>query len=232
MSNYATTAAYTAAQALIAQGLEVKRSHLSEISAALLGYRTYAALTADEADVSRLYHLEEAEILVLNLPLAEKRVAELKLASQSGFSSQVVSSCIDAIKASAEGVKVFVRVDEFYDLHGRQALADAVYNDEDVAGAMAESNASFPDEPYMADECPPTADLWSSADEWVIEADGVMEGEYDPEGDRMYNGDTLFCRGRLYFSKAGRAGLVFIDSSGSAGADDSWRQESVNDDQL
>ena len=54
-------------------------------------------------------------------------------------------------------------------------------------------------------------------------ADGTMTGEYDPEGDRMFNGDTLNCRGWLIYRKAGRAGLVFIEGDGTGGADDSWR---------
>ena len=105
----------------------------------------------------------------------------------------------------------------------RQALAETIYNADDVAGAMAESNASFPDEPDMDIECPPTTDLWAAVDEWTIEADGTMTGEYDPEGDRMFNGDTLNCRGWLIYRKAGRAGLVFIEGDGTGGADDSWR---------
>ena len=50
-----------------------------------------------------------------------------------------------------------------------------------------------------------------------------MAGQYDPDGDRMFNGDTLNCRGRLTYLKAGRAGLVLLDSDGTGGVDDSWR---------
>lgn len=223
MSNYASSAAYAAYQTLATQGHSVKRSHLSEVIAALLGYQTYAALSVEEADTGLDLHLDDAEILVLNQALGDQRVAKLRL------NSATTSACIDAIKACAKDAKVYVGVDEFYDSHARQELAEAVYNDDDVAGAMAESNASYPDEPYMADNCPQTEDLWTAVDEWVIEADGVMEGEYDPEGDRMFNGDTMNCRGHLVYRKAGRAGLVLLDASGSAGADDSWRDEEFGD---
>lgn len=223
MSNYARTAAYAASRALAAQGLSVKRSHLSEIIAALLGYRTYAALTVEEADSKLDYHLEDAEILVLSLPMGEARVEQLGLSATGIASPVVITACIDALKASASSASVYVGVADFYDSHARQALAEAIYDDDDVAGAMAESNASFPDEPEMDIECPPTTDLWAAVDEWEIEADGVMTGEYDPEGDRMFNGDTLNCRGRLVYRKAGRAGLVLVEGSGMAGADDSWR---------
>ena len=231
MSNYATTAAYAASKALAVRGISVKRSHLSEIAAALLGYRTYAALTQDEHDLSQDYHLEDAEILVHNLSLAEDRIQQLGTLSVNS-SSTVIAVCIDSLKASADGVSVYGGVNDFYDSHGRQALADAIYNDDDVADAMAESNASYPDEPYMADECPPTLDLWAATDEWVIEADGELTGEYDPDGDRMYNGHVMNCRGRLVYKKAGRAGLVFADCSGTAGADDSWRGPGDLDDEL
>lgn len=223
MSNLVRSAAYAASQALSAQGLTVKRSHLSEIIAALLGYRTHAALAVEEADPKLDYRLDDAEVYVLNQPMAEARVGELGLPAAGLKPSAVITACIDALKASAGSTSMYVGVADFYDSHARQALAEAIYNDDDVAGAMAESNATFPDEPEMDIGCPATADLWAAVGEWAIEADGDMTGEYDPEGDRMFNGDTLNCRGRLLYSKAGRAGLVLIEAGGMAGADDSWR---------
>ena len=79
MSTHVRSAAYAASQALAAQGLAVKRSHLSEIIAALLGYRTHAALAVEEADVSLDYHLDDAEVLVLNQPMGEARAEQLGL---------------------------------------------------------------------------------------------------------------------------------------------------------
>lgn len=139
---------------LAAQGLTVKRSHLSEVIAALLGYRTHAALSVEEADPKLDYHLEDAEILVLNLPMGERRAAELGLAAAGAAPSAVTTACVEALKASAGSTDVYVSVADFYDLHARQALAETIYNADDVAGAMAESNASFPDEPDMDIECP------------------------------------------------------------------------------
>lgn len=227
MSNYVRSAAYAAAQALTARSQIVKRSHLSEIVAALLGYRTYAALVVEDADPKLDYHLEDAEIIVLNLPLGVERVAELGL--DAGAPSVVISACVAALKASVDGVSVYDGVPDFYDSHAREALAEAIYNSDEVAGAMGESNASYPDEPEMDPECLPTADLWTATDEWVIQADGDMTGEYDPDGDRMFNGNTLNCRGWLSYRKAGRAGLVFVEAGGSGGADDNWRDRDRED---
>lgn len=228
MSNYVRSAVYAASKALAAQRLTVKRSHLSEIVAALLGYRTYAALVADEANASREYHLDDAEIYVLNVPLGTSRSVELGLHGGVGTSS-IVPACIGALKASGAQAGVYDGVADFYESHARQALAQAIYDSEDVASAMAESNASFRDEPEMEDACRATSDLCAARDEWTIEADGDMTGEYDPEGDRMFNGDTLSCRGWLTYRKAGRAGLVFAEAGGSGGADDGWRDQDYED---
>jgi hypothetical protein len=225
MSNYARSAVYTVSQALAAQGLTVQRTHLTEVVAALLGYRTHAALTVDEADTKREYHLDDAELYVLNVPLGTGRAVELGL--QNG--PVVVQACTTALKASAGQVGVYESLADFYDSHAREALAQAIYDSDDVAGAMAESNASFPNEPEMEIACPATSDLWAARDEWTIEAAGDLTGEYDPEDDRMFNGDTLNCRGWLTYRKAGRAGLVFVASGGTGGADDSWRDQDYED---
>lgn len=221
MSNFVSSAVYATSLALSVQGLTIKRSHLSEVIAALLGSRTLAALIVEQAAPSFDCHLDDAEILVLNQPMGEARVGRLGLQAVD----VIMAACIEALKAcdDSAGIHVYGGVDEFYDLHARQALAHAIYYDDDVAGGMAESNASFPDEPEIDIKCPATADLWVAVDEWTIEADGIMTGEYDPEGDRMFNGDTLNCRGRLLYGKAGRAGLVLLDASGMAVLDGSWR---------
>lgn len=229
MSHYVSAAAFAASRALAAQGLKTKRSHLSEIIAALLGYRTYAAMAVEEADSSLDYHLEDAEILVLNVPMGTTRAEELGFSDAQASAAIVTQACVDALKAEATSMKVYVSVEEFYDAHARQALAEAIYMDDDVASAMAECNAYFPDEPDMPLECPPVEDLWASVKEWSIQADGVMTGEYDPDGDRMFNGNQLQCRGRLVYDKAGRAGLVFAESEATGGLDDDWREHDRED---
>lgn len=230
MSNYVRSAAYAASQALAAQGLKVKRSHISEVAAALLGYRTYAALAVEEAVASHGCHLDDAEIYVLNVPLGTLRSTELGL--HGTVAPLIVSACIRALKGSSAQADAYESVDDFYESHAREALAQAIYDSDDVAGTMAESNASFPDAPEMEDACPATSDLWATRDEWTLEADGVLAGEYDPEGDRMFNGDTLNCRGWMTYCKAGRAGLVFAEAGGSCNADDSWHDHGYEDEMV
>jgi len=50
--------------------------------------------------------------------------------------------------------------------------------------------------------------------------------------DRMFNGDTLSCRGWLTYRKAGRAGLVFAEAGGSCNADDSWHDHGYEDEMV
>lgn len=216
MTTILKVAAYRAASALREAGLHPKRTHLNEILAALLGYRTYAALAAEEADDGLPWHLDDAELLVLCKPAAQARGETLGLPS----SAAVVDACTDALKSSAaEGVQVFVGVDDYYDSHGREALADAIESSPEVAGAMAETNAGFQDSPELPDETPRTANLWEARDKWSIEADGSLDGEHDFESDRMFFGDKLRCFGRLSYAKAGRAGLILSGGEGYASVD-------------
>jgi hypothetical protein len=222
MTKLVSSAAYAASQSLVQEGVQLKRTHLVEIAAACLGYHTHAALLADEADPGRDYHLDDAEIIVLNPALGSVRAQELGIAKLKAAS--VLAACQNALMNSATpAVKVFATLDGFYQEHAREALAAAIYEADEVSSAMAESNASFYEYPEMEEQYQATEDLWAARSEWTISASGVLTGEYDQDGDRMFNGDTLLCRGSLTYLKAGRAGLVFLDSDAGAAPDDSWR---------
>lgn len=56
-----------------------------------------------------------------------------------------------------------------------------------------------------------------------------MHDSHDFDSDRIFTGDTLSCRGRLTFAKAGRAGLISTDGEGYAGVDDSWQMQDRDD---
>lgn len=215
-----SSAAYAASQSLAQQGLSIPRSHLSEVVAALFGYKTLAALQVEESDPTLDYHLDDAERLVLNIPLAQDRAGALSL------SETTVGACVDALKAAAT-VPVHAGVSGFYDEYARETLEQAIAEGESTAMTMADSNASFPDNPDLEDEATTSGDLWASPTEWSIEASGTMSGEYDPDGDRMYNGHELNVWGKLLFAKAGRAGLIHLESDEGADADDSWRDDEL-----
>src|SRR3546814_3201428 len=101
MATFVSPAAYAASQTLAAQGLPVKRSHLSEVIAALLGYHSYAALTVEEADATKVLHLDDAEIIVLNQALGLERANGLGLQGPP-----TVAACVAALKATARNAEI------------------------------------------------------------------------------------------------------------------------------
>ncbi|MNV35268.1 hypothetical protein D3C71_1267100 [compost metagenome] len=217
MSFDLSAAAYAASLDLKKQGLNLPRSHVSEILAALLGYGSLAALHIENGNSTLDYHLDDAELLVLNLPACQQRAIGL------GYSAAVVAPCVEAITAHAL-VPVFKSVDDFYFEHAYEALVRVIAEGEDVASVMADSNASYPDDPDL-EEWETSGDLWTSPMDWTIGASGTWTGEYDPDGDRMFNGNTLDVRGRLVYAKAGRAGLIRMDEEDGASPVDDWRDE-------
>ena len=218
MTTFVSSAAYAASKTLAPFGSTSTRSQLSEVVAALLGYQTYAALDIEEANASLAYHLDDAEILVLDKPAAEKRATAIGIANFS----VVLQACIDAITgAVGPDIKVFVSIDDFYDSYARDRMVQAAVSSDEVSSAMAESNAYFDGDPEFPDKTPVTDNLWQARAEWTIEADGDWVGSYDPDADRMFNGDTLNCSAKLSYDKAGRSGLIEANSEAYANRDDS-----------
>jgi hypothetical protein len=213
MDTMISSAASAAGRNLAAHGFACKRSHLTETIAALLGYKTHAALVTEEADATLDYHGEDAEFFVLNMKQAAERTAAL------GLPAEAAQACYDGFAVAANR-PVFRDVAEFWDSHVRDELVLAMGNGVDTG----ESNASYSSDPDL-DEWTESGDLWTSPGAWTIEGSGTWSGVYDPEGDRMFNGDTFNVTGKMEFTKAGRAGLIFLDCEVFGGADDSWRGE-------
>jgi hypothetical protein len=221
MTQIIKPAAFAAATALASAGQAPKRSQLGEILAALLGYQTYAALATEEA-IPNMAHLDDAEILVLDQPSAEKRAMALGVADAAA----VVQACIEALRGAVHpDISVFVGVDDFYDSHARDKMTQEVSSSDNVSGAMAETNASFDDDPEMEQDTPATEDLWQAREYWDIAATGTWVGSYYPEDERVFSGDTLHCSAKLSYAKAGRAGLTEIGSEAYASADGNWADE-------
>lgn len=200
------------------QNTSLKRSQLHEVIAALLGYASHAALVTESKSEEYQYEFSDAEFIVLNVPFGRLR------AQKFSMPDDVFNGCITEIKAGLT-IPVFDSVEDFYDAHLRELLAKLIYDDAEESGVMADSNASYPEYPYMDDKIVTSGAVWSSVDEWTVEDTGTLEGEYDPEGDRMYNGHKLEVKGVLKFAKAGRPGLILLidDCDFFVSSDDSWR---------
>lgn len=200
------------------QNTPLKRSHFHEVISALLGYASHAALVVESKSGDQDYELSDAEFIVLNVPYGKERALKLNMPDD------VFNICITEAKAGL-GIAVYDSVKNFYEDHLRELLAKLIYEDAEESGVMADSNASYPEYPYMDDKVATSGNLWTSINEWTIEDTGTIEGEYDPEGDRMYNGHQLDVRGVLTFAKAGRAGLILLldECDFFVSSNDSWR---------
>lgn len=226
MTKLISSASYDASKSLAQIGHSIKRSHIQEVLAAMLGYRTYAALSVEEQDESLEFHLDDAEMLVLNQPAAERRANEIGVDPDAV--PALVQACVFAIQGTAQA-HVHAGLDHFYGDYAREALVDAVTSSEDVVAAMAETNAYYDSEADLPYARPSTEDLWEARTVWSIEANGDMKGGHDIDSDRMFAGDTLNCHAKLTFDKAGRAGLILVESEASAGVDESWREQDFDD---
>ncbi|CAH0148673.1 hypothetical protein SRABI13_00470 [Erwinia aphidicola] len=196
----------------------LKRSQLHEVIAALLGYKSHAALVVENKSDDQSFEFADAEFIVLNVPRGKERALKIKMPDD------VFNICISEVKAGLD-IAVYDSVEGLYDNYLRELLAKLIYEYAEESGDMADSNASYPEYPYMYDKVETSGDLWTSINEWKLEDTGILEGEYDPEGDRMYNGHKLDVKGVLTFAKAGRSGLILLvdDCDFFVSSDDSWR---------
>ncbi len=206
-------ARHRASKVLPTQGLSAKASHVGEIMAALLGYRTYAALTQEYSDPSVRLVLEDAQVLVLNKPAGLARAQSVLDVLNNAQQQAVVTCCIDSLTECADRA-VFVGLDDLYDSWLREAIAQAIYDAEEVI-----QSAHVFAWPQLPHETPITVDLWTSSQEWKIEAIGTMsemsDGDDDNEPVRLSPTATVAVRGGFFFQKAGRAGLVVQNCGGS-----------------
>jgi|SRR5690242_830783 len=211
MKQIISNAAHAASATLAGQGHACKRSHLAEIVAALLGYQTYAALLVEEADTSLEYHGEDAEFYIIDYNRGATR------AESFGLPLAVTEACYQAFEREVQK-PVFRHVDDFWDRRGRDEAESAIMD----GVVTADSNASFADSPEL-ESWQEDGKVWNSRESWSIEGEGVWIGDYDLEDDRAFNGDRMDVWAKLNYAKAGRAGLIYLDSEEGGAADDSWR---------
>lgn len=215
-------AAFKAHAALKKAGLTFPRSQASEVLAAALGYRTYAALAKENADTTLNLHLADAEHVLLSLELAVTRVREMALSTEEDGIKKIAEIVVET--TLAEWPNVHAGVKGFVDDHLLERLIDEMTNAPETSDAQAESNADFPYMMDVEDVDPETEDVWSTRDAWSASASGTMSGDYGPDSERVFNGDKVSCSATIFYLKAGRGGLVYDTMEISAAAGD-WGDE-------
>jgi hypothetical protein len=207
-----------ASEVVKGHGGKLPRSHIHEVSAALLGYGTYAGLlTAGSID-----DLEGADHVVLQ---AEDALGRAQKLMPNDVAAAVVEVATAAMVSSAARTNPNVRVhadfaafrdDLFDDAQQRVDVSD------ELGTAFADTNA-YVDEVY-ADDVDFSEPLRDARDAWVATVSGTLSGEQDPE--RPYHGHEGTFEARYLFDKVDRVGLCIADVEIAAGVDqDSWRDD-------
>lgn len=200
---------FSADKILNSAKIELGRARLYELAAALLGYRSYAALLSEEQIASAEYQLGDADLYLLNLELGLRRANELLPSETAEKASWITQVCAQELKKSiSPHAPVFQSVDEFFESWALEKFEESFMDSDATASFMAGSNA---DEWECAvdPEYAQSGDLWASPTIWSIHATAELTGSYDPESDSPYNGHEGGALGQLVFFKAGRAGLIY-----------------------
>lgn len=139
---------YDVQTALKAQGIQIARSHVHEGLAALLGYRSVAAMKAD-ADVA---NWESCFALILDVTRANQRLISF---GHTGYCSQIIvfevrsrlAAFIQGARPSQFGsirhtLRVCETVDDFLGEYEEYAQL-AVFESDEASSEMANTNAMF-----------------------------------------------------------------------------------------
>lgn len=160
-------------------GGKVRAGHAHEVVAAFFGYPTAAALQAETR--YPLSNLGTAEILIPDAPLMEKRLKELSgLPHGLPTVGDIVLQVSDFLKKSGHFTG---RVGTLFDEIDAHLQENSVSIEDDLSGAIAETNAHF-DELYVED-------VEGQIDDEIllVTASGSLNGESDP--DRVFHGDKI-----------------------------------------
>ena len=207
-------------------GGKLRSTYAHEIVAAFLGYARLSAMQADlkAAPGAALDLLREADRLIVNRPLMDRRCIEIEDASLSAAYPKPVALpspgvIIDLLHRGVEGwrgapVELTVIYDE--DIQWIEQVSDSLLFDltNSLSGVMASTNAFF-GEMVVEDG---TVDWYAT--ELELTGEGELYGEQDE--DRAFYGDKITFSATLTFTrKGGRCGVTGGHHSASGEIDDS-----------
>lgn len=194
---------------------KLKATHARELVAAFFGYKSHAALIADQ--VCPVDKLEEARILVPDIPLLDQRRVRLK-----DLPSELLSS-----RELAQALCSFLQEEGYFggDVWLYESLENYVIevllieNDvlimDKLSGVMAETNACFDEACY---------ETVSSSDEGlelVVSVEGTYGGSN--HDDKPFCGDRIDMQVTVTFHLvAGRRGFLDYGISAGGTVNDDW----------
>lgn len=218
-----SSVAFEVSSSLTENSFAVKRTHIHEALAALLGYQTYAALKADAP--TSLSVLDSAENLVLQSEDSKNRCSGLGIGdSETDF---LVTDAVQRMTATATaaGLRAYTSDSHFIDGFLTQYIEKIALDSGETSSAMAETNASggLPNVEDITVEC----SVLHAVDGWTAEALVVVEMDQDPG--RPFSGDTINVSVRVSFDVVGRVGLILAGKDVSASVDISWYDDGEGD---
>ena len=202
-------------------GAKLKASHARELVAAFFGYKSHAALIAEKA--YPLTNLEDAEILVPDIPLVVHRCSRLKELPSDLFSPLEMSSRIGTFLSENGYFNGTVWLYESIETYVTDILLinnDSLLIDE-LSGVIAVTNAEFGDFPdYESSEISDTSDTL------VIDVSGKLRGTQLE--DKLFYGDTIDLKVKVTLYRiAGKRGFSGFDVKTEGSVNDDWADPQV-----
>ncbi|MEE9358116.1 hypothetical protein [Candidatus Vondammii sp. HM_W22] len=204
-------------------GAKLKATHTRELIAAFFGYKSHAALISEKS--YPLDNLEEAAILVPDIPLLTRRQARLKELPDDLPQSQELASLISTFLSDKGYFGGNVWIYDTLEAYITEVLlieCDNFISDE-LSGVMAETNAGFEDSPYYEN-----AKIVDTGDDLEIIASGTLKGTQI--GDKMFSGDRIDFGVRVTLPRiAGKRSFLDFEIEAGGAVNDDWRdKESVH----
>ncbi|MCL2913031.1 hypothetical protein L2725_04425 [Shewanella corallii] len=195
---------------------KLKASHARELVAAFFGYKSHAALMAEKT--YPLVQLEEAYIFIPDIPLMNERRSRLNgLPNDLGRSIDLAKLLSDMLADEGLGGEYTWLYDSLENYIVEVLLPDCQYLiDNQLSGAMAETNAEFFDSPYYDD-----VQIEDRGDELVAIAKSQYKGK--PMDDKPFCGDTLDMVVQVILPRiAGKRGFYEYELEAGGCVNDDW----------
>ena len=197
-------------------GAKLKASHARELVAAFFGYKSHAALIADKAHP--LTNLEDAEILVPDIPLLDHRRTCLRELPADLFPSYEMASQICRFLSEYgyfDGTVWLYEAVEGYVTDILLIENDSFLMDK-LSGVIAMTNAEFGEFPDYEN-----AEISDTGNTLVINVSGKLRGTQLE--DKLFYGDTIDMMVKVTLYRiAGKRGFSEFDIKAEGSVTDDW----------